>query len=186
MNMNQNQKTKMVILRHKVDYNSWPLEWLANYIEKLQRKTIADKSKAILQNINLIRSKNHYLLQLEEFFRESVTRLSAHMKKEEQYLFPFIREMVQAKELNRRIHWIGFDKIESLIELLNCEHAVEKIRLKSSAEIRENCIAVSNVSSPVRTLFTGLAEFEQACELHIHLQYKFLFPKIIVAKYAVA
>lgn len=186
MNITQKHKTKTVILQHKVDYNSWPLEWLANYIEKLQRKTITDKSKAILQNINLIKNKNHCFLQLEEFFKASVTRLSAHMKKEEQDLFPFIREMVHAKELNRRIHWIGLNKIESLIELLNSDHAVEKKLLKSSEELRENCIATSNGSRLVRTLFTGLAEFEQACELHVDLQYKFLFPKILVAKYAVA
>jgi regulator of cell morphogenesis and NO signaling len=184
--MTQHQKTKMIILQHKVDYNSWPLEWLANYIEKLQRKTVKEKSVALLQNISLIKNKSHYILQLEEFFKESVNSLSAHMKKEEEDLFPLIRKMLQAKELNRRINWIGLDKIESLIELLNSEHAIEKIRLKSSAELRKNCIAASNVSKPVRTFFTGLAEFEQACELHIDLQYKFLFPKILVAKYAVA
>ena len=188
--MNLTQGVKTIMPKHKINYNSWPLDCLANYIEKLQHKTITDKSKSILQNMTLVKSSctipNNYFMQLEDLFTESVNRLSAHMKKEEQHLFPFINEMMQAKELNRGINRIALDKIEWLIELLNDEHAIERKRLKSGAELRANCIAISNVNRPLNTLLTGLAEFEEACELHIDLQYKFLFPKILIAKYAVA
>jgi regulator of cell morphogenesis and NO signaling len=190
MTMTQIIPQKMLMQQHKVDYNSWPLDWLANYIEKLQRKTVTEKSEVILQNISLIRNncgkRNNYFLQLEELFTESVNRLSAHMKKEEQHLFPFIREMVQAKELNRRINRIELDRIEWLIEILNDEHDSEKKQLLLSTELRENCVGLSNFSKPVSFLLTVLTEFEKSFELHTYLQINFLFPKIITEKYAVA
>jgi regulator of cell morphogenesis and NO signaling len=190
MAITQSVQTKIVMRQHKVDFNSWPLDWLSNYIEKLQRKTVAEKSKVILQNIGSIRNsctkRNNYFLQLEELFTESVNRLSAHMKKEEQHLFPFIREMVQAKELNHRINRIELDRIEWLIEILNDEHDSEKKQLQLSTELRENCVALSNFSKPVSSLLTGLTEFEKSFELHTYLQFNFLFPKIITEKYAVA
>jgi regulator of cell morphogenesis and NO signaling len=190
MAITQSVQTKIVMQQHKVDFNSWPLDWLANYIEKLQRKTVTVKSELILQNIGLIKNnygkRNNYFLQLEELFTESVNRLSVHMKKEETHLFPFIREMVQAKELNRCINRIELGKIEWLIEILNDEHNTEKKQLKLSTELMENCMALSNFNKPVSSLITGLTEFEKSFELHTYLQFHFLFPKIITEKYAMA
>jgi iron-sulfur cluster repair protein YtfE (RIC family) len=40
---------------------------------------------------------NSNLLQIEMLFNESVKQLYQHMKKEEEGLFPFIREMMRPK-----------------------------------------------------------------------------------------
>ena len=188
MNTTESLSAKIGLQQHKVDYNSWPIDWLANYIEKLQRKTLTEKSKAIQQNISLVRAscinQNNYFMQLEALFTQSATRLWAHTQKEEQHLFPFVRKMVQAKELNRCINPIETEKIEALIKLLNTEHAAENNQLKLSATLKQNYEPTANLNRQVNTLFTALVAFEQAFELHIYLQANFLFPKIIASKYA--
>ncbi len=70
-------------------------------------------------------TSNNYFLQLEALFKEFVNRFSAHMEKEEQQLFPFIRKMMLAKEMNRCFNRTALNNIEWLIELLNDERAVE-------------------------------------------------------------
>ena len=97
--------------------------------------------------------------------------------------FPFIREIMQANELNRRISNVGLFASENLIDELNDEHATQQGRMKLSMELREYCLSISNFSKPVNNLLTGLAEFERNCEFHRNLQSNFLFPKIINAKY---
>ena len=62
---------------------------------------------------------------------------------------------------------------------------MEKKSLQLSAELRENYLAIVDVSRPVSKLVTALINFEQACDLQIKLQNTFLFPTIISLKYDV-
>ena len=186
MSMDQKKIAGLPRSHRKIDYGCWHLEWLAHYIEKLQRKTIEEKSGLIMQNFRSFSTRNDFVIQLENSFRQSVCRLQEHMLKEEQHLFPFIREIVQAKELKLHIDGIGTARIEALIHILNDEHANEKIHLNSRAELRANCMAASKVNAPLEALLTSVAGFDQACQLHMDLQYDFLFPKVRFAECAAA
>lgn len=182
-------KSKTAISFHKVNYDSWLIDWLANYIEKLQRKTITIKSYEILECIQMIKLMDNRvgikLNQFEELFQEALILLSIHMKREEKYLFPLVKEMVQAKELNRMICRSALDKVAFLIDLLNIEHTGVIKYLKLISEIMDGYSKNADLPKIVNNLFKRFVEFEQACELHIELQNKYLFPEIILAKYAV-
>lgn len=184
MNISQTAHVKTAARQYNVDFNWWPIDWLANYTKKKQRKTITDTSIAIRENIDLINNscarQNIFFQQINELFSGLVNRLAAHMKKEEEDLFPVIREIIQAKELNRCINRVAWDKMECLIEQLNDEHDVESKRLKLSMQLRDNDQIYKGCSKEIKTLYTGLVEFEQDFELHIYLQSKLLFPKLMI------
>lgn len=186
MNITPVIPAKILFEKHKVDYNSWALDWLAYYIEKLQRKTVIERSKEILLNIQQINrcrvTHNGYFIELEKYFVERVNWLVKHMCKEEEQLFPFVRKIILARELNQTINNPEMNKMEGLIQLLNDEHARESGNMNLSMEIKGDCLLKSNFSKPVNNLLAGLAEFEQAWELHSYLQSNFLFPKIIEIK----
>jgi regulator of cell morphogenesis and NO signaling len=188
MNMILNPERKAVVA-NRVNYKSWPLDCLANYIEKLQCKTVTETANMIYQQTRLVRSlyatQHNIFLELEKQFSEMVKRLSIHMRKEEQHLFPFVREMILNKEINQAINRRALERIACLIDKLKEDHEVEKKSLQLSAELRENYLVVANVSRPVIKLLTALIEFAQACELHIKLQNTILFPTIIALKYDV-
>jgi regulator of cell morphogenesis and NO signaling len=189
MIMTQNPAGKKTITPHTYDYKSWPLDCLANYIEKLQRKTVTETANIIFQHARLVKSfcatQPAIFFELEKQFYEMIQRLSVHMRKEEQHLFPFIRQMMLDKEINRRINRLALERITWLIDKLKEDHAVEKKSLQLSAELRENYLAVVNVSRPIRNLLIALIDFEQTCELHIKLQNTILFPTIVALKYDV-
>src|ERR1700733_15099225 len=134
MNMAQSLQVKIATSQYSVNYNSWPIDWLANYVEKKQRKVITEDSIFIRQNIRLISTahRNIAFKRLDELFTGLVDRMRAHMKKEEENLFPIIREMVHAKEMDLRISRVTRDKIEWIMELLDAEHNIESRRLKLS------------------------------------------------------
>ena len=175
---------------YKVDYNSWPLDWLANYIEKRQRRSLTVISEAMKRKPGLINSMhrncNSYLPQIMTLFNESIKRLFDHMKKEEAGLFPFIRELINAKELNKGVNRLAFVKVEALILRLNEDHNRENQRLKLITQRKKSYTSLDTHSKMHKALFITLRDFQEDLELHIYLQSKFLFPKIISMKYDAA
>ena len=83
------------------DYKSWPLDLLADYIEKKHHRYVENKTpilKQYLDKICTVHGKNHpELFQINDLFNQSAGELAAHMKKEELILFPFVRKMAIAK-----------------------------------------------------------------------------------------
>jgi len=175
---------------YKVDYNSWPLDWLANYIEKRQRRSLAVISESMRRKPGLINSMhrncNSDLSQIMTLFNESTKQLFDHMKKEEAGLFPFIRELIYAKELSKGVNRPAFIKIEALILRLNEDHNRESQRLKLISQKKNSYTSLDIHCKIHKALFTAFSDFQEDLELHIYLQSKFLFPKIISMKYDVA
>ncbi len=85
-----------------VDYKSWPLDLLADYIEKKHHRYVGEKIPVLipyLEKLCKVHGERHpELFEITEHFKKCAGELSAHMKKEEIILFPAIRKMVQAKQ----------------------------------------------------------------------------------------
>ena len=190
MILTENKKvTGFPVNPYKVDYNSWPLDWLANYIEKKQRRSLTEKSKAIGSRLSFMsglhRNYNSDLIQIKMLLNESIKQLYDHMKKEEAGLFPFIRELILAKELNKGINRHALVKIEAFIMELNEDHERESQRLKLFSKMKNNYTSFGTYGKMHKTLLNTFRDFQEGLELHIYLQSKFLFPKIISMKYDV-
>jgi len=190
MILTENRKTMgFSVNPYKVDYNSWPLDWLANYIEKKQRRSLTEISEAMSRKPGLVsslhRNCNSDLLQIMMVFNKSIKQLFDHMKKEELGLFPFIRELIHARELGKGVNRPDFLKIEALILRLNEDHNRENRRLKLISQMKNSFTSLGIYGKMHKTLFTTFSDFQEDLELHIYLQSKFLFPKILSMKYEV-
>jgi|GEM_PF-4032652 len=156
---------------YKIAYDSWPIDWLTNYIEKKQRRSIIETTKAIRHKLGLIYSIhgsfNSGLLQFEMLFNESVTGLLAHMKKKEEAFFPLVREIIHAREIHRRKNRKLFDKIEVVIQSLNNELKIESQRLKLIAQLKHNLEPFEGTCRIHEALFDLLKDFREDFELHI-------------------
>jgi regulator of cell morphogenesis and NO signaling len=84
-----------------IDFNSWPLDLLADYIEKTHHRYVEEKTpvlQAFLDKLCKVHGGRHpELFEINTLFNESAHDLAAHMKKEELILFPFVRNMIKAK-----------------------------------------------------------------------------------------
>ncbi|AYN03182.1 MULTISPECIES: iron-sulfur cluster repair di-iron protein [unclassified Flavobacterium] len=169
---------------NKIDFNSWPLDLLAEYIEKTHHRYVEDKSIVIMQFLNKLCSvhgANHpELFQINELFTECAGELAQHMKKEELMLFPFIKKMIKAKETNGDLMQPPFGTVSNPIAMMMHEHDTEGERFREIASLTNDYTAPSDGCTTYKVTFAMLKEFEENLHTHIHLENNILFPKAMV------
>ena len=78
-----------------IDFNSWPLDLLADYVEKTHHRYVEENSTVLLQYLNKLckvhGDRHPELFEINNIFTEIAGELASHMKKEELILFPFIK-----------------------------------------------------------------------------------------------
>lgn len=166
-----------------IDYQSWPLDLLADYIEKKHHRYVVEKTQEIIPYLNKICSvhgeRHPELFEIKDHFVASAGELAAHMKKEELILFPFVRKMVAATQANNEIEAAHFGTVQNPIEMMMNEHSAEGDRFRLIEELSNGYTAPEDACNTFRVAFALLKEFEQDLHLHIHLENNILFPKAI-------
>ncbi|MDX5338916.1 MAG: iron-sulfur cluster repair di-iron protein [Cyclobacteriaceae bacterium] len=167
--------------RDTTDYQSWPLDLLADYIEKKHHRYVEQRSSEIrpfLDKICKVHGDRHpELLEINQLFTDSVGELAQHMKKEELVLFPYIRKMVDAKTAGNPLPAPHFGTVENPIAMMMHEHDVEGERFRKIAELTNEYQPPADACNTYRVSFSMLKEFEDDLHLHIHLENNILFPK---------
>ena len=166
-----------------IDYQSWPLDLLAEYIEKKHHRYVEEKTQEIkpyLEKICRVHGGRHpELLEINEHFNATAAELAMHMKKEELMVFPFIKKMVKAKEEGTKVAAPNFESIQFPIQAMMDEHTNEGDRFRLIEALSDNYTPPADGCNTYRVTFALLKEFEQDLHLHIHLENNILFPKAI-------
>lgn len=162
-----------------IDFKAWPLDLLADYVEKTHHRYVEEKTSVIqtfLAKISKVHGSNHpELLEVEKLFTESAQNLAAHMKKEELILFPFIRKMMQAQLTNQPLVKPQFGSVDNPIEMMKHEHDIEGGNFRELSRLTDGYTPPEDACSTYRTAFLMLQEFEQDLHTHIHLENNILF-----------
>ena len=166
-----------------VDFKSWEIDLLADYIEKKHHRYVEAKApelKQYLAKLCKVHGENHpELYEINEQFNQSAGELAKHMKKEELILFPYIRKMATAKQKNGKINSPQYGSVQNPIEVMMSEHEVEGERFKKITEISNNYTTPDDGCNTYRVAFSLLQEFEEDLHMHIHLENNILFPRAI-------
>ncbi len=161
-----------------IDYHSWPLDLLADYIEKKHHRYVESRIpeiKPFLEKLCRVHGDRHpELLEIYRHFSDSADELTKHMKKEELVLFPLIRKMVAGTP-----HDSGVGTVKNPIAMMMHEHDMEGERFRKIAELSNDYTPPADGCNTYRVTFALLQEFENDLHLHIHLENNILFPKAI-------
>ncbi len=164
-----------------MDFNSLPLDLLADYVEKKHHRYVEERTpelKQYLEKLCSVHGKNHpELFKITEQFNQSAGELAMHMKKEELILFPFIRKMVVSKQKKEKVISPQFGTVENPIKAMMAEHDTEGERFKKIAELTDNYTTPADGCNTYRLTYSLLKEFQDDLHLHIHLENNILFPK---------
>lgn len=166
-----------------IDYKSWPLDLLVDYIEKKHHRYVEAKIPVLLQFLDKlckVHGERHpELFEINELFTASAGELAAHMKKEELVLFPFVKKMISATLNTGVVEAPHFGTVENPIGMMMQEHDNEGVRFRKIAELSNNYNPPVDACNTYKVTFAMLDEFEKDLHLHIHLENNILFPKAI-------
>ncbi len=166
-----------------IDYQLWPADLLADYIEKRHHKYVEKKTTEIipyLQKICDVHGAVHpELLEINELFCMAAAELATHMVKEELVLFPFVKKLADAEEAGIRPAAPPFGTVENPIAMMMHEHEAEGGHFRKIAELSNNYTPPADACNTYKVTYALLKEFEADLHLHIHLENNILFPKAI-------
>jgi len=172
------------ITEQNIDFNSWELDLLADYIEKTHHRYVISKIEEIKPYLNKVvkvhGDHNPELKEIEVLFNQSAQELTHHLQKEEMILFPFIRNMVSAKIENKPLLTPHFGTVENPISMMKNEHQNEGERFEKISELSSNYTPPTHACNTYKVTYALLKEFEDNLHQHIHLENNILFPSAIV------
>lgn len=180
--LNEIEEVQMVEIVENINFQSWPLDLLVDYIEKRHHRFVKDKTpvlRTLLKELCRIQGKDHpELFEVVENFDQSSVELSRHMKNEEIFLFPAVRELERAKNARVKLTNYNFGSLQNPVKKMIEGHRIESQRFK-----RLNYLT-NGYSIPKVTHVTyikamkALWEFENDLQTHIHLENNILFIKM--------
>ncbi len=115
------------------------------------------------------------LLKVRDTFVGLVLELSNHMMKEENILFPMIRQLDAGAD-NPASHC---GTIAAPINMMESEHAQAGAALAALQQLTDNHTPPEWACNTYRALLDGLLRFEQDLHRHIHKENNILFPRAI-------
>ena len=168
---------------NSIDFNSWPLDLLADYVEKTHHRYVEEKTPVLQQFLDKL-CKVHggghpELFEIRDLFFASAQDLAAHMKKEELILFPFIKQMVEAKKNGEPLPAPRFGTVENPVAMMKHEHEAEGERFVKIAELTNNYEFPDDACGTYQVTYRMLEDFQNDLHKHIHLENNILFPKAI-------
>lgn len=150
------------------DYNSWPLDLLADYIEKKHHRYVESRIleiKPFLHKVATVHGGRHpELIEVAELFDQTSDELTVHMKKEEFVLFPFIRKMVSQKAANQPISTPPFGTVQNPIEMMKHDHNAEGALSKITEPDRQ----LRATGRCLQNLYRYVCHAEGICRRFIH------------------
>ena len=164
-------------------YNDWGLDFLADYIVNTHHAYVAKmlpEIRTYSAKVMEVHGGAHpELVRIHQLVEEINAELTAHMIKEEKVLFPYVKELIAAKNNLRPLHASHFGTVQNPISMMEMEHEMVAENLEEIRQLSNNYLLPADACASYGLLYRLLGEFEQDLHLHVHLENNILFPKAI-------
>lgn len=164
-------------------YNDWNLDFLADYIVNTHHGYVSKTLPDMLFYSNKV-SKVHggshpELIRVNQLVHDVNDELLSHMMKEEQVLFPYIKQLVSShtgRQDNTAPH---FGTVKNPVKMMEAEHESVGAMFEEIKKLTGNYTLPADACASYSVLFRMLEEFENDLNMHIHLENNILFPKAV-------
>lgn len=164
-------------------FNQWPLDFLVDYIlENHHRfmRTVMEELPPVVEKVVHNYQNNHSeTVQVRNLLYDLFNEINAHLQKEEQILFPYIKQLVQAHEQNQAIGQFHCGNVNQPIRVMEHEHDSAGNMLREMRSATGNYRIPDDACRTFQWLYHKLQEIEADLHQHIHLENNILFPKAI-------
>ncbi len=136
--------------------------------------------EALLQKVLCAHGENHpELNQVSGRFQELAADLIPHLMKEEQILFPFIRQMEAGENASA-----CFGTVQSPIRVMEAEHEAVGGMLADLRAFTKAYTVPADGCASFQALYDGLRNLEADTHLHIYLENQLLHPRAVALEAA--
>ncbi|RMH76286.1 MAG: iron-sulfur cluster repair di-iron protein, partial [Calditrichaeota bacterium] len=119
------------------------------------------------------------MVEIARCFEELAQEMEQHMMKEEQVLFPYIKQMVVAEKQGRLLPPPPFGTVQNPIRMMEMEHDRAGELMKQIRKLSRDFSPPEDACNTYRVTYHKLEEFEADLHQHVHLENNILFPGAI-------
>jgi regulator of cell morphogenesis and NO signaling len=164
------------------DFGSWELGFLADYIVQTHHKYVIRAMPLIFeytQKVSKVHGHQHpEAVEAAALFVQVIDELNRHMMKEENVLFPYIKQLSESK-ISGKASQPSFGTVKNPVRMMEHEHDVVGKLMEKIRKITVNYSVPADACNSFRYAYAKLQEFEEDLHQHIHLENNILFPKAI-------
>jgi len=164
----------------EVDLTALSLTELVEHIERLHHAylhTELPRLEAMVTKVAKVHgNKEPRLAQVRDLFLALSAELATHLMKEEQVLFPMIRQL----EASGTLPQFHCGSVANPIHRMEFEHDEAGTALAQLRQLTDDYTPPEWACNTYRALLDALAYFEQDMHQHVHKENNVLFPQAIV------
>ncbi len=173
----QLEELENVPVNQNQNYNDWELSFLIDYIVNTHHKYVLKSLPELVfytQKIASVHGSNHpELIEVADLFEKINAELLQHLKKEEEELFPSIKEVINNNSP------VAKATIISEITRMSGEHEFAGGAMDKVNEITSSYHIPEDGCNTYRVAFKLLHQFEDDLHVHVHLENNVLYPKAL-------
>ncbi len=170
-------------LSQAINFNTWSLDLLIDYINKFHHYYIRSKGPEIYALLEKVvhshGQTDSHLHKVIHLFGASLIDLHNHLDKEEQILFPLIREILKAEEKQESLPFFHCGSVQNPIRVMVEEHDGEGDRFKKISSLTDSYRTPAHACVSYKQVLEELRQFEENLHIHIHVENNILFRKAI-------
>jgi len=166
-----------------LSFDKWELGFLADYIINTHHQYVKENIPFISDLANKV-AKVHgeahpEVIEVARIFNKIGKDLSLHLMKEENLVFPFIKELVIEKKSGISFPSLSFDDMNTPVQILEMEHELAGEDMSTIRTLTDQYALPEDACTSYTILYKKLQEFENDLFNHVHLENNILFPKAI-------
>lgn len=165
------------------DFDKWHLDFLVDYIINIHHNYVKENIpfiKELAIKVAKVHSDQHpQAIEVATIFKGLAADLSLHLMKEENVLFPYIKELVAAEMNHSKITPPSFGTVNNPTQMMENEHEQAGEDLVQIRKVTDNYTLPADACTSYTILYKKLQEFENDLFNHVHLENNILFPKAI-------
>ncbi len=165
------------------DPATWTLTALIEHIERVHHRYVAERMPVLAQYVDKLArvhgERHPELLDLSAEFHACIAALTAHMKKEELVLFPYVAQLEKAHGHGVPPPRPHFGTVANPIRMMEHEHVGEGERFERIKAITQGYTVPPDGCATWSVTMDLLREFEADLHRHIHLENNILFPRAL-------
>lgn len=165
------------------NFSAWPADELIDYIVNVHHRYVREAIPVLMahtRKVAGVHGENHpEVIAVAQHFDAVARDMMAHMMKEEQVLFPYIRNLVNARRNGDAFRGSPFGSVQNPIAMMEMEHQAAGDEMAEIRSLTGDYVPPQDACTTYRISFQELKQFEEDLHRHVHLENNILFPKAI-------